>query len=64
VRRFVIFLGLFSLLSVSLLVVSAGMVQTGILRTIAHGVLGWGAAIPLLAYLVLSLRMIIAKVPR
>lgn len=62
-RRFVIFLGLFSLLSVSLLIVSAGMVQTGVLRTIAHAVLGWGTALPLLAYLVLSLRLIIRKVP-
>lgn len=55
-RRFVLFLGLFSALSLVLLTATAVLVQRGTLRAEAHWELGWGFALPFAAYLVLSLR--------
>ena len=60
-RRFVIFLGLFSLLLLVLLGVSAAMVQNGSMRTPGHWALGWGAVVPMGAYFVLSLRELVRK---
>ncbi len=59
VRRLVLFLGLLSLLLVVALAATAGLVQAGILRPIGHGNLGWAAALPILAYLILSLRALL-----
>ena len=61
VRRFVIFLGLFSLLLLGLLAVSAMLVQKGVVRTTGHWALGWAAVLPMSAYVVLSLRELVRR---
>ena len=58
-RRFIVFLGLFNLIAVAMLAGSAAMVQLGWMKTLAHRNVGWAAVIPLFAYLVLSLRLIV-----
>ena len=61
VRRFVIFLGIFSGLVLLALVVTAALVQAGSLRADAHWELGWAFVIPFFAYLWLSLREIVKR---
>jgi len=63
VRRFVIFLGLFSLLCTALLVLSAVLVEIGVMRSAGHVWLAWAAAVPMLLYFLLSLRLIVKKEP-
>ena len=62
-RRFVIFLGLLSLLCTALLVVTAVLVQVGAMRSIGHAWFAWLAAVPMLLYFFLSLRLIVKKEP-
>ncbi len=57
--RFVVFLGIFSLLLVVGLIVSAALVELGELRTLGHSNLGWASGLVLLAYVILSLRLIL-----
>ena len=56
VRRFVLFLGLFSLLTLGLLAASGALVEAGALQVKGHSVLAWVALLPMAAYTVLSLR--------
>ena len=57
--RGLVFLGIFSLLLVVMLAVTAVLVQMGVVKTLAHGNLGWAAMVPLVLYVVLSLRHIL-----
>lgn len=57
--RFVVFLGFFSLLLVLGLIASAVLMQLGILRGLGHANLGWGSGLVIVAYLVLSLRLLL-----
>ena len=51
----------FSIFALGLLVSSAGLVQLGIIRTVAHWTIAWGAVLPMGAYFVLSLRELARK---
>jgi hypothetical protein len=58
-RRLLLFLGIFSILLVAMVAVSAAAVQADLLRVRGHVVLGVAAVGPLAAYLLLSLRYIV-----
>ena len=55
-RRFVLFLGLFSLLALGLLAASGELVERGVLSGSGHTVLAWSVLAPMAAYIVLSVR--------
>lgn len=57
-RRWLLFLGVFSLLLVALVGGSSLLVQADVLRVRGHVVIGVASLAPLVAYLVLSLRYI------
>jgi hypothetical protein len=57
-RRLLLFLGVFSLLLVALVGGSSLLVQTDVLRVRGHIVIGLASLVPLVLYLVLSLRYI------
>ena len=58
-RRFLVFLGLFAILSLAIVVGSVGLVQVDVLRIRGHVTVGWVGLLPLVAYLLLSLRYIL-----
>ena len=60
-RRYVLFLGFFSILLLVLLGISAALVQAGSVRTPGHWALGWAAMVPMGAYLILSLRELLKR---
>ena len=60
-RRFLVFLGLFSILALALVVTTAGLAGANVLKVRGHVTLGWLALLPIAAYLVLSVRWIASQ---
>jgi hypothetical protein len=61
VRRFVLFLGLFSLFALALLAASGELVERGVMHVKGHTVLAWSTLFPMAAYTILSLRELLKR---
>ena len=59
--RLLIFLGVFSTLLVLLLLATSAAVMAGVIRTEGHVTIGLAAALPVVAYQLLSLRHLLRR---
>lgn len=60
-RRLLVFLGVFALLSLALVAGSAALAGIDVLRVRGHVTVGWAGTVPVVLYVVLSLRWILRR---